>query len=152
MGWYVNKNIRRRGLKHTGMRKAFTLVEIIIIVIIIGILITFAMPQYAKTQEKGLDNEAKANLVLIQAAENIYKTESNAFYAATTATAHADLNANLSISLPPAGGKWNYTAKVTAAVGTTPEKVCAQATRNVTSGRSWKISDTDSAPSTGTCP
>lgn len=132
------------------MKAGFTLVEVIIIVIIIGILASFAMPQYAKTQERGLDNEAKANLVLIQAAENLHKIESNAFYGPSAV--HADLNTNLNVSLPPADGnqKWNYSTKITA--GATPAKVCAQATRNGYDNRSWKIMDTDSAPSTGACP
>lgn len=135
------------------MRAGFTLAEVIIVVIIIGILATFAMPQYAKIQEKGLDNEAKANLVLIQAAENMYKTESNVFYGPSAV--HADLSTNLSVSLPPADGKqkWNYSTKVTAAAGVTPEEVCAQAERNVSSNkRYWKIMDTDNAPSAVACP
>ncbi len=133
------------------MRTGFTLLEVMVVVIIIAILASFAMPQYAKTQEKGLDNEAKANLVLIQAAENLYKTESGAFYAASGVTAHADLNRELSIGLAPAGGKWNYSTKVTAAGGAIPEKVCAQATRNGYDNRSWHIMDVDNAPSIGAC-
>lgn len=130
------------------MRAGFTLAEVIIVVIIIGILATFAMPQYVKIQEKGLDNEAKANLVLIQAAENLYNTESNVFYGSAD---HAELNTNLNLSLPPTDmgeQKWNYSTQVTAAVGVNPATVCAQAERNVSSNkRYWKIMDTDNAPS-----
>lgn len=140
------------------MRPGFTLVELIIVVIIIGILATFAMPQYAKSKERSLDNEAKVNLVMIQAAENLYKIEVSSFYAATGGTAHADLNSHLNISLPPAGEKWNYTVKdipavpaVPPAVGT-PAGVCAQATRNGYDNRNWKMTNTDNAPSTGACP
>lgn len=133
------------------MKTGFTLVEVIVIVVVIGILASFAMPQYAKTQEKSLDNEAKANLILIQAAENLYITESDGFYAAAGSTAHADLNKELSINLPPAGGKWNYVTEVTAAEGTAPEKVCAQATRNGYDDRSWYIMNVDNAPSVGVC-
>jgi Tfp pilus assembly protein PilE len=134
------------------MKTGLTLVEIMVIVIIIAILASFAMPQYLKTQEKGLDNEAKANLILIQAAENLYITESGSFYGAAGATAHADLNEELDTNLPPAGGKWNYITKVTAEAGAVPEKVCAQATRNGYDDRSWYIMNVDNAPSVGACP
>ncbi len=134
------------------MKQAFTLVEVIIIVVILGILVSFAMPAYRVTQERALDKEAKANLVLIQATENMYKIESNVFYGPSAV--HADLNTNLSVSLPPADGeqKWNYSTNVTAAVGVNPATVCAQATRNGYDNRNWKIMDTDNAPSAGACP
>lgn len=129
------------------MKIGFTLIELIIVIIIIGILATFAVPQYFKTQERALDNEAKANLVLIQAAENIFKTESNAFYGSSTV--HADLNSNLSISLPPAGGKWNYSVKKS---GVAPlDTLCAQAERNITTKRYWSIDNTANAPTTVQC-
>jgi prepilin-type N-terminal cleavage/methylation domain-containing protein len=131
------------------MRAGFTLVELIIIVIIIGILATFATPQYIKTQERGLDNEAKANLVMLQSAENIYKSESSSFYASAV---HADLNTNLEITLPTAGGKWNYSTKIIPAVGVTPIRLCAQAKRNGSDNRSWYMMDIDNTPSVGTCP
>ena len=137
------------------MKSGFTLIEMIITVIIIGILATFAVPQYIATQEKALDKEAQANLVLIQAAENLYKIESGVFLGATSATAHADLSTNLQIALPPAGGKWNYTATRTAAAGANPEKLCAQAARNQDSGRTWTLMDTCAAPKLSaacTCP
>ena len=76
------------------------MLEVMVVVVIIAILASFAMPQYAKTQEKGLDSEAKANLVLIQAAENLYITESDAFYGAAGASAHTDLNKELNTNLP----------------------------------------------------
>jgi len=127
------------------MEKGFTLLEVLIIAIIVGILATFAMPQYAKIREKSLDNEAKGYLISIVAAEKIFKSERNAFYASAV---HKDLNDNLEISLPllpPADEKWNYSAKVYAASGSNPETVCVQAERNLEAKRKryWRMYDTD---------
>ena len=130
------------------MKTGFTLIEIIIVVVIVGILATFAVPQFARTQEKALDNEARANLVLIQAAENIYNTESGSFYASSV---HANLNSNLSIALPPAGGKWNYSTVITPAAGGNPARVCARAMRNGGDARTWTLMDTCTTPFLGAC-
>ena len=59
--------------------RSFTLIELIIVIIIIGILVTFAMPAFMVTQEKALTKEAIANLKLIAAAEKVYRMN-NAFY------------------------------------------------------------------------
>jgi len=82
-------------------KKSFTLIEIIIIVIIIAILAALALPGFDVTKERTLDKEAKANLLLIQAAEKIYKMEQNVYYPDATATnVISDINANLKLSLP----------------------------------------------------
>ncbi len=85
--------------------RGYNLIEIIIVVIIIGILVTFAMPQFAKTRERAFDNEAKANLRLMQAAEKIYKMEIGGYYGPSNVI--AAINTNLKLSLP-ATSKWNY--------------------------------------------
>jgi prepilin-type N-terminal cleavage/methylation domain-containing protein len=134
------------------MRQGLTLVEVVIVVIVLGILITFAVPQFIKTQEKGLDNAAKGNLMMVQAGENFYKSETSTFFAASGATAHTDLNTALDISLPPAGSKWNYTVKVIPPAAGVPEKACAQAMRNGYDQRCWHVMDIDNSPSEGACP
>ena len=44
------------------MRHAFTLVELIIVVIIIGVLASIAIPQFSKTMERSRIAEASAVL------------------------------------------------------------------------------------------
>ena len=56
--------------------RSFTLIELIIVIIIIGILATFAMPAFMVTKEKALTKEAIVNLKLIAAAEKIWRMES----------------------------------------------------------------------------
>ena len=52
-------------------QKGFTLGELIIIVIVLGILISFGIPAYQKTVREAQDQEAKATLLLIAAAEKV---------------------------------------------------------------------------------
>lgn len=57
--------------------RAFTLLELIIIVVIILILTGISLPNFYKAKERALQKEAIANLKLIGSAEKIYKMESN---------------------------------------------------------------------------
>jgi len=59
-----------------GFRKysaGFTLVELIIVVVILGILAGIAIPGYRKTVEKGFGDEAKVILQAIYTAERSYR-------------------------------------------------------------------------------
>ncbi len=90
------------------MRKGFSIVELIIVVVIVGILSTFAVPQFAVTKERTLDNEAIALLGLIRAAERAYRMEESTYYPSVGSdSAIATINSNLRLSLP-ATSSWTY--------------------------------------------
>ena len=59
--------------------KAFTLLELLMVVIIIGILATFAMPEYAKFKEKAYAAEAVNVLSAIKDAQFRYKMETGSY-------------------------------------------------------------------------
>ena len=120
------------------MRKGFTLLELIIVIIVIGVLASLALPGFGKARESALEKEAQANLRLISAAEKIYHMEYNAYF---TGTDLVVINNNLKLSLP--AQNWSY-AITSAAPGTA---FTAQATRGA---KELCINETEVDPYT--CP
>lgn len=62
------------------MRKGFTLMELIIVIIILGVLATIGFSQYQKVVEKGRTSEAKTILGQLRTSQEAYFLEHN-FYA-----------------------------------------------------------------------
>jgi len=71
--------------------KGFTLVEVLIVVIIIGILAAIGIPQFADSIEKAKGGEARAGLGHIQTGEKVYFAERE-----TYTNALGDLDISLS--------------------------------------------------------
>ena len=63
--------------------RAFTLIELMIVVAIIGILAAIAIPSYSKFQCRAKQSEAKIGLKLIGAAEETYRAEFDGYVAGT---------------------------------------------------------------------
>ncbi|MFA6914458.1 MAG: prepilin-type N-terminal cleavage/methylation domain-containing protein [Endomicrobiia bacterium] len=67
--------------------KGFTLVELVIVIVIVGILSIVAVPIYRGYTRKAMATEGKALLGAIQTAQKIYFAEFAFFASQTTATA-----------------------------------------------------------------
>ncbi|MDD5070162.1 MAG: prepilin-type N-terminal cleavage/methylation domain-containing protein [Candidatus Omnitrophica bacterium] len=63
------------------MRKGFTLLELLIVVIVIGVLATLAVPQFLSAVEKGRIAKAKNALGIIAKAEKMYRAENDVYLA-----------------------------------------------------------------------
>jgi prepilin-type N-terminal cleavage/methylation domain-containing protein len=106
------------------MKKGFTLLELIVVIIIIGILATLGFAQYSKTLEKGRGAEAKMILGQIRLAETAYYLEYDAY---------ATGIAVLAINAPTACTTTHYFSY--SAVGTTTAAGIGTALRCTTAGK-----------------
>jgi prepilin-type N-terminal cleavage/methylation domain-containing protein len=82
-------------------RRAFTLLEMLMVVVIIGILATLAVPQYQRTVERASAAEALQNLAAIRSAQLRYSAQHNAFTVALP---------TLDTEVPVTTGGWSFSA------------------------------------------
>jgi len=121
------------------IKNGFSMMEITVTTVIIGVLTTISIAYYTSTKENVADREAASNLRNIQVAERSYLLDHNPDYypAAGNDPDIGTINTNLKLSLPTAtiaNRNWDYIVYSTG---------CARATRNGGDGRSWFLTITD---------
>lgn len=78
------------------MKKGFTLLELIIVVIIIGILVSLAIPKFTGTVEKAKCAEALGVMDALKGAQMRYKAE-NGSYTSNCLVASTDLDTSYTV-------------------------------------------------------
>ena len=83
--------------------KAFTIIELIIVVTLIGVMAAFAIPNYTKAIAKAYRKDATVNLQAIYAAQKIYFNANGNYYGGN-GTNTASINTNLGLGIIASGG------------------------------------------------
>jgi prepilin-type N-terminal cleavage/methylation domain-containing protein len=96
---------------HKRNSKGFTLIELMIVVVIIGILAALAIPRFMKASAKSKTSEAQLVLKQIYTMERTYKQQFDVY--------SADLNA-IGVEVPP-NANYNYTITAADAVSFTAQ-------------------------------
>ena len=126
-------------------RKRFTLVELVIVIVIVGILSIVAVPIYRGYTRKAMGTEAKSLLGSIQTAEKVYYAEMSEYLVATTSfekTLDVDARANkyfttYTITTSGTGDQAKFTAEVKGIAGTPAAGITMTLTAGVDGKPEW---------------
>ena len=110
----------------TNNRKGFSLIELLIVVVIIGILAAIAIPKFANTKEKAYIAQMKSDLKNLASAQESYFADNNTYatYAQISAAPYSwtlSGGAQVTPTLVAAAGGWSAAlvdARVTSAGAT----------------------------------
>jgi general secretion pathway protein G len=119
-------------------RKGFTLIELVVVIMILGILAAVAVPKLVSTTSTATDNGLKQSLAIVRNAIDLYAAQNNGTYPGadgTQATLVTNLTPFLRGTFPicPVGAKDATVAVVSSAGPLTADS----------SGKSWQYSSKD---------
>ncbi len=80
--------------------RGFTLTELIIVVVVLGIMAGFAIPNYTKSIDRAYRKDGTVNLTAIYAAQQIYSNNNNgSYWTPSGGGGVADINASLGLGI-----------------------------------------------------
>jgi type IV pilus assembly protein PilA len=94
-------------------RKGFTLIELLIVVVIIGILASIAIPKFHNSKEQAYIASMRSDMQNLATAEEAYYSDHTGIYAANTAALGTAFNPSPGVTIQLVGlaSSWRATAK-----------------------------------------
>jgi len=91
------------------MKRGFTLTELLVVVILIGILAALAIPKFGKSTDKAMESEAKIALRQVQELQKVYYLEHKSF---ATSLEAIDFDQELTITEDAVKGTARYKIRI----------------------------------------
>ena len=89
--------------------EGFTLIEIMIVVVLVGVIAAFGIPTFDKMIRKSHERNAILGLTLINKANEVYEARTGGYYNSGGAVDLAAINTNLSIDVKALDLTYSYT-------------------------------------------
>lgn len=107
------------------LHKAFTLVEILVTAVILGLVAFMVIPNFTTAINRSYAQDAMHNLIAIYAAQQYYYQNNNSVYCTSSCNTYLNINTNLNLSIAPTGG---VSYNCNPAAGTCASTPCCVAT------------------------
>lgn len=88
-------------------KNAFSLMELMITVVLIGFTAAFAIPSYTKAIQKSNERDAITQLKILHAANLLYQAQTGGYFSTSTATL-SDINSALGLNIIANGFAYAY--------------------------------------------
>ena len=126
--------------------KGFTIIELMVALIIIGVLVSLAIPGFSRTKERAFDKEAQIGLNLIAAGEKMYRVRIGSYYPSSGTVDKSDIEDNLQLDLSSSSWEYNITG-----LGGTNYNATAVRNGPASWSRQWLINATGDLSCVPTC-